>query len=201
MNRSPSPEPTREGPVRGVLSRSGSRAPASARRPEVAPFEQVFAENAPFVWRALRRLGVREADVEDVCQEVFLVVHRQLPGFEGRSSLQTWLYGISLRAASSYRRRPHRAREEISSSPPEESIPPPQDDDLDRKRALARLDAALDTLDDDKRAVFVLYELEQISMAEIAEATGCPVQTAYSRLHAARRLVEAALERAHMERI
>ena len=184
-----------------ALSRSAHRAPVSTPRPATPPFEQVFAENAPFVWRALRRLGVREADVEDVCQDVFLVVHRQLPGFEGRSSLQTWLYGISLRAASSYRRRPHRMREEIASTPPEESVPAPQDDDLERKRALARLDAALDALDDDKRAVFVLYELEQLSMAEIAEATGCPVQTAYSRLHAARRLVEASLERAQLERI
>lgn len=193
VNRSPSPEPTCEGSARDALPRSAPRAPASTPRPAIAPFAHVFAENAPFVRRALRRLGVREADVDDVCQEVFLVVHRRLPGFEGRSSLQTWLYGISLRAASSYRRRPHRAREEISSSPPEESLPPPQDDDLDRKRALARLDAALATLDDDKRAVFVLYELEQIAMAEIAAVTGCPVQTAYSRLHAARRLVEAAL--------
>ena len=128
------------------------------------------------------------------------MVHRQLASFEGRSSIRTWLYGICLRAASSHRRRPHRTREEISAEPPEESIPAPQDDDLERKRALARLDAALDELDDDKRAVFVLYELEQLSMAEIAEATGCPVQTAYSRLHAARRLVEASLAQAQQKR-
>lgn len=92
-------------------------------------------------------------------------------------------------------------REEVASTPPEESIPASQDDDLERKRALARLDMALDELDDDKRAVFVLYELEQLSMAEIAEATGCPLQTAYSRLHVARRLVEASLERAQKERM
>jgi RNA polymerase sigma-70 factor (ECF subfamily) len=205
VSSSPSADPTRdaiarEGSSHGVLPRSTSRGAAPAARREDATFEQVFTGNAPFVWRALKRLGVREADVEDVCQEVFLVVHRQLPGFEARSSIRTWLYGICLRAASSYRRRPHRTREEIASTPPEESIPAPQDDDLERKRALARLDVALDELDDDKRAVFVLYELEQLSMAEIAEATGCPVQTAYSRLHAARRLVQASLERAYEER-
>lgn len=205
MNRSPSPDSTRDATARagsesGVLPRPRDHSAAPARTIAIASFDQVFTDNAPFVWRTLRRLGVREADVEDVCQEVFLVVHRQLAGFEARSSLRTWLYGICLRAASSYRRRPHRTREEISATPPEESIPAPQDDDLERKRALARLDAALDELDDDKRAVFVLYELEQLSMAEIAEATRCPVQTAYSRLHAARRLVEASLARAHQER-
>ena len=204
MNRSPSLEPTRdalarEGPTSHALPRSGARSSAPARGAEGLVFAQVFAENAPYVWRALRRLGVREADVEDVCQEVFLVVHRRLADFEGRASVRTWLYGICLRAASSYRRRPHRMREEIASTPPEESIPAPQDDDLERKRALARLDVALDELDDDKRAVFVLYELEQLSMAEIAEATGCPLQTAYSRLHVARRLVEASIERAQKE--
>ena len=205
MNRGPSSDPapearSRPGPASGVLSRPRDAVVAPTQRPETATFEQVFTTHAPFVWRTLRRLGVREADVEDVCQEVFLVVHRQLPGFEARSSIRTWLYGICLRAASSYRRRPHRSREDIASTPPEESIPAPQDDDLERKRALARLDVALDQLDDDKRAVFVLYELEQLSMAEIAEATGCPVQTAYSRLHAARRLVEAALAPAPQER-
>ena len=207
MNRSPSLTPTRDALARqgsergGAPPRSGARNAAAARDAEGLEFAQVFSENAPYVWRALRRLGVSEADVEDVCQEVFLVVHRRLPGFEGRASIRTWLYGICLRAASSYRRRPHRGREEIASTPPEESIPAPQDDDLERKRALARLDAALDELDDDKRAVFVLYELEQLTMAEIAEATGCPLQTAYSRLHTARRLVEASLERAQKERM
>ena len=205
VTRSPSSDPTgdalaRDGSASGVVPRGRGLVDASARSREAATFAQVFTDNAPFVWRALRRLGVREADVEDVCQEVFLVVHRQLAGFEARSSIRTWLYGICLRAASSHRRRPHRTREEISAEPPEESIPAPQDDDLERKRALARLDAALDELDEDKRAVFVLYELEQLSMAEIAEATGCPVQTAYSRLHAARRLVEASLAQAQQKR-
>jgi len=62
------------------------------------------------------------------------------------------------------------------------------------RRAL--LDAAIRTLDDDKRAVFVLFELEELPMAEVAEAVGCPPQTAYARLYAGRRTVEAALRRA-----
>ncbi|WP_437675783.1 RNA polymerase sigma factor [Sorangium sp. So ce131] len=156
---------------------------------------QIFEENATYVWRVLRRLGVREADVDDVCQEVFLVVHRKIGTFDGSSSMRTWLYGICLRLASEYRRRPHRRREEVAESVPEQVVAASQDESLDRSRALARLDAALDQLDDEKRAVFVLYEIEQLPMAEIAQAAGCPLQTAYSRLRAARMQVEAEMRR------
>ena len=73
---------------------------------------ELFAEHVHYVFRALRRLGVDESDVEDVCQEVFLVVDRRLPEFEGRSSLRTWIYAICLRCASRYRKRPHLRREQ-----------------------------------------------------------------------------------------
>lgn len=159
---------------------------------------QIFDENATYVWRVLRRLGVGEADVDDVCQEVFLVVHRKLDTFDGSSALRTWLYGICLRVASEYRRRPHRRREEVAGEVPEQSVAASQDETLDQRRALARLDAALDQLDDDKRAVFVLYEIERMTMAEIAEAAGCPLQTAYSRLRAARSQIEAAMQRSEI---
>ncbi len=157
--------------------------------------KQIFEENATYVWRVLRRLGVHDADVEDVCQEVFLVVHRKLDTYDGSSALRTWLYGICLRLASEYRRRPHRRREEIAAVVPEQIVASSQDESLDQLRALARLDAALDKLDDEKRAVFVLYEIEQLTMAEIAQAAGCPLQTAYSRLRAARAQVEAEMRR------
>ena len=164
---------------------------------------QVFRDHAPFVWRALRRLGVREADVEDVCQEVFVVVHRRLADFEGRSSVRTWVYGICVRVASDWRKRAHVRREMLApkdeGSEKELDAPPssrrglPRDPgaEVARREARAILDGILDQLDEDKRAVFVLYEIEQLTMNEVAEAIGCPLQTAYSRLHAARKIVEA----------
>lgn len=155
----------------------------------------VFREHAAFVWRALRRLGVPEADVEDVAQEVFVVVHRKLGEFEGRSTLRTWLYGICVRTASDYRRRARVRHEIVTDEPPEQTASAPQLDDVARRQARALLDRILDALDEDKRAVFVLYEIEQVTMNEVAQAVGCPVQTAYSRLHAARREVEAAVQR------
>lgn len=164
--------------------------PVSALR-----FADVFREHAPYAWRVLRRLGVREADVEDLCQEVFVVVHRKLPEFEGRSSVRTWIYGICVRVASDHRRRAHVRREEPTGAVPEERSSAPQIKELEREQARALLDAALAELDDDKRAVFVLYEIEQLEMKAVAEAVGCPLQTAYSRLHAARKRVEEVIHR------
>jgi RNA polymerase sigma-70 factor, ECF subfamily len=155
----------------------------------------VFRREAPFVWRALRRLGVREADVEDVCQEVFVVVHRKLSDFEGRSSLRTWIYGICARTASDYRRSARVRHEVVTDTPPETTSEARQHDVLAMREARAKLDRILDQLDDDKRAVFVLYEIEELSMNEVAEALGCRLQTAYSRLHAARKIVESAVQK------
>jgi RNA polymerase sigma-70 factor (ECF subfamily) len=163
-------------------------------------FEEVFAACAPFVWRALQGLGVREADADDACQEVFLVVHRRLASFDGQCAVRTWVYGICLRVASDHRRRAHRARERTVEEVPEIAIFADQEAEIDRRRALVWLDQVLDTLDDPKRAVFVLFEIEQLPMTEVAELVGCPVPTAYARLYAARRHIDAAARRLQARR-
>jgi RNA polymerase sigma-70 factor (ECF subfamily) len=150
----------------------------------------VFRENLPFVFRALRRLGVAEGDVDDVCQEVFLVVMRKLGEFEGRSQLRTWIYGICVRTASDYRKRAPRRREVLTDEPPEGQVGRTPLDHATVSQARDLLDKILSQLDDDKRAVFVLYEIEELQMSEVAAALECPLQTAYSRLHAARKRVE-----------
>jgi len=153
-------------------------------------FEEIFDAHAADVWRVMRRLGVRPADIEDQCQEVFVVVHRKLPEFEGRSKITTWIYGICLRVAADYRKRAHVRREHPVEELPEERRSAPQLAEIEHAQARAFLDAALAELDDDRRAVFVLYEIEEVSMAETARAVGCPLQTAYSRLHSARDAVQ-----------
>lgn len=156
-------------------------------------FNDVFVQHGRFVWRVLLRLGVQRRDVPDAGQEVFLVVHRRLQDFDAqRSSLSSWLYGICLRVASDYRRRhPNRRETEptdlqdlAAAGEPETALATQRD-----WQALARV---LDGIDEAKREVFVLYELEELAMPEVAELVGCPLQTAYSRLHAARRIVLAA---------
>ncbi len=161
----------------------------------VPTLAEIFRAYGPFVWRGLRRLGVPESDVEDVCQEVFVIVHRKLADFEGRSSLRTWIYGICARTASDYRRSGRVRREVVTDAPPDAPQEGAQHDTVALKQARATLDRILDELDDDKRSVFVLYEIEELTMAEVAVAVGCPLQTAYSRLHAARKVVEAGVAR------
>lgn len=162
-------------------------------------FARLFQELGPFVWRALRRLGVQERDCEDVLQEVFLTVHKKLREFEQRSTLRTWVYGICLRKAQDYRRLARVAREVGEPKDELRATAPNQEQTLEVHRARALLDSILDQLDEDKRAVFVMFEWEGLSMAEVAELVGVPVQTAYARLYAARRHVQTALSVARTE--
>ncbi|MDH5492224.1 MAG: RNA polymerase sigma factor [Myxococcales bacterium] len=161
-------------------------------------FSQIFSEHAPYVWRVLRRMGIREADVEDVLQEVFLRVHRRLPHFEGRSSLRTWIYGFCIRTASEHRRRAHIRREVLAEDQdhlPLSAVAPEHERALSQRDARRELDALLGTLDEEKRAVFVLFEIEQLPMAEVAIAIERPLQTAYSRYYAARDQLKAEARR------
>lgn len=167
---------------------------AAAER-ERGAVRQLVRDHAAFVGRSLRYLGVREEDLEDVAQDVFVVVYRRLSDFEGRSSLRTWLYGICVRLALAYRRKAATRRELAMAEPPEPAVPATQHALLQRKEARERLQRVLDELDLHKRTVFVLYEIERMPMKEVAEAVGCPLQTAYSRHQAARKQVLAAFER------
>jgi RNA polymerase sigma-70 factor, ECF subfamily len=154
-------------------------------------FDDVFTTLGPFVWRVLGRLGVARADIADVCQEVFLVVLRKIDDYDGRP-IQPWLYGICVRTAADYRKRAFRRHELLGDAADEPKVLAEQDLSLDHRRARARLEQVLSRLDQGKREVFVLYELEELGMAEVARIVGCPLQTAYSRLHAARKDVRAA---------
>ena len=187
------PPPADRPPAAAPPAADGAAAPG---RPAL-DFRAIFAENAPYVWRALRSLGVAEGDVEDACQEVFLVVHRRLDDYDPRHAVRTWLYGICLRVAAAHRRRAHVRREHAVADVPDAACDAAQHEALERARLRAELDAALAELDDDKRAAFVLYELEGLPVAEVARAMGCPLQTAYSRLVAARKHVEASFRRMH----
>jgi RNA polymerase sigma-70 factor (ECF subfamily) len=158
----------------------------------------VYESHGGFVWKSLARLGVRESDLRDMTQEVFVVVHRQLAHREGTSTITTWLFGICLRVASAYRRRAHRRYETLTDTTPEppssEHAPTPEDS-LAAREAQARLAAVLDAMELEARAVFVMYEIDELSCQEIAAMLGCPLGTVYSRLRAARMSFEKALKR------
>jgi RNA polymerase sigma-70 factor (ECF subfamily) len=151
----------------------------------------IVREHADFVWRTLRFLGVRHADLDDACQEVFIVVLRKLESLEKRSSLKAWLRGICVKKAAAYRRRAHVQREVSVAEPAEERLASTPESHVTQREKLDLLERALETLSEEQRAVFVLYEIEGLPMKAVAEAVGCPLQTAYSRHRVAREQVAA----------
>jgi RNA polymerase sigma-70 factor (ECF subfamily) len=155
----------------------------------------VFEEHAPFVCRSLRRLGVSEADLDDVLQEVFVVVHQRLPEYREVGRARAWLYSICRRLAQAQLRKASRRRESLMPEPPEEQVTGGQEERVQQRQALILGQQLLTLLSKEQREVFVLYEVEDMGMPEIAEALGCPLQTAYSRLNAARARIMVLLAR------
>jgi RNA polymerase sigma-70 factor, ECF subfamily len=176
-------------------SAEGSMTGRSVVLAQAPSFDAVYEAHFEFVWRTLRRLGVEASTVDDAVQDVFVVVHRRLRDFEGRSSLKTWLTAIAVRVAGDHRRLVRRkgGHEPLDAAIADAS--PGPDEALAQAEAVRALDALLSELGEDKRAVFVLVELEGMSAPEIAEALGLCVNTVYSRLRAARRDFEAAVQR------
>lgn len=160
-------------------------------------FREVYDEYFRFAWRSIRRLGVRESDVADAVQDVFLVVHRKLPEFEGRSKVSTWLFGICMRVASDRRRLAHERRRSDDEASFLEAADPDADvaAEVERKQGMAILNALLSALPDEQRAVFVAFELEAMSGEDIAESLEVPLGTVYSRLRLAREAFRKAVAR------
>jgi len=151
-------------------------------------FKQVYDDNVAFVWRSLRRLGVREASLKDAVQDVFIVVHRRLQDFDERAQVRTWLFRICMHTAKDQRRRAHVRREvfddaSVDQAPSSGKTPVELMED---REALLLFDAALDRLPMDQRAVFILFELEEMTGERVAECLGLPLGTVYSRLRRSR---------------
>lgn len=161
-------------------------------------FISVYHAHFDLVWRILRRLGVPFDQLEDAAQDVFLVLHRRLPGLDPNISLRSWLFGTARRVASDFRRGLRRHARRVQAFAVVHDHPP-------RERASERVEAVdfvqrfLERLDPDKRMVFVLADLEGFTAPEIAEALDVKLNTVYSRLRAARAEFERAI--AEVDRI
>lgn len=158
---------------------------ATVAGPERLTFEALYDRYFSFTWRALRHLGVPVAALEDATQEVWIIVHRRLPAFEWRSAPHTWLFGIAMNLARNRRRGMRRAPEMIELPEQVMSARPDPEGQHAGTEAWQSVQNFLDTLDEQRRAVFVCSLLEQLSAAETAEATGLDVGSVY---HAVRRL-------------
>lgn len=167
---------------------------ASGTRPS---FEALYDEHVDRLFRALRRFGVADASLEDAVQDVFVTAYRKLDSFEGKSALSTWLYGIALHVARNYRRHVRRHPE----TPTEDDAVLDGESGGDLERSLEEAEAVrilyrlLDELEDEKRELFVLAELEQLSAPEIASFLGVNVNTIYARIRAARTAFDQAVSR------
>jgi RNA polymerase sigma-70 factor (ECF subfamily) len=153
----------------------------------IVSFSSLYDAHVDFVWRNLRRFGVAEPALEDALQDVFLVVHRRLAEFEGRSSISTWLFAIVRRVASEHRRKAARtaAHTELESHPQLCTRTTPVDS-VEHNQAVQRLGQVLASLNESKREVFILIELEQIPGPEVARSLDINLNTMYTRLRAAR---------------
>jgi RNA polymerase sigma-70 factor (ECF subfamily) len=173
--------------------------PAQAK-PAVQPasVQEVYEAHFEFVWRSARRLGMRPPQLEDVVQEVFMVVQRRLPEFEGRSSVRTWLFSITRHTVRAYFRQNARrplTLSEQSREAPDLTAPCPESQ-LQVREDAQLLHALLAELSDEQREVFVLAQLEELSGPEIAQALELPLRNVYGRIAAAQKAFEKALQRA-----
>ncbi len=184
--------PERSEPVPGERSLDApSAVPASQGSPAERPkldFLVLYEELFPFVWRVARRRGIPASSLDDVCQDVFVIVHQKLAAFEGRSSVKTWVYGILNNVVLMRHRTAGRRERDREDLDPELVVDEAAGPDLAASFASAAriAEALLARLDDDKRTMFMLVELEGMSVPEAAEAVEANVNTAYARLRAAR---------------
>lgn len=193
----PSPPEAEAAPLRSVVTQSRPRAaPAPRSEQEASRLQALLHQHYASVWRTLRRLGVAEAHTDDAAQEVFIVLSRKLsdvrPGCE-----RTFLLSCAVRIAANHRRA-WSTRHEVFDDRALSSERDPQpsaEQLLDDKQLRKTLDSVLDGWPEDIRAAFVLFELEGLSMPEIAQVTDTKLGTVASRLRRSRELFQAAAKR------
>ncbi|HSO30895.1 MAG TPA: sigma-70 family RNA polymerase sigma factor [Labilithrix sp.] len=183
----------------GVAVAAGLAPPAARDMRAEARVRSAVAEHHTFIWRALRRFGVAEEHADDAAQQVFCVFARRLADVP-REKEKTFLCGVAVRVAQEARRQRGRRSEEsdehaLASAP---SPAPGPDEQLDDRRALATLETILQAMPGGPRAVFVLHEIEELTMSEISVALRIPAGTVASRLRRAREVFEVLAERARL---
>jgi RNA polymerase sigma-70 factor (ECF subfamily) len=166
----------------------------------IPSFQAVYRQYFDFVWSCTRRLGVDPGAMDDVVQEIFIVIHGKLHTLERPEALRSWIYGIVRRTVSTHRRagRARAAGLTVDEDIELESGAPSPFEQTETNAELALLAQVLETLDPAKREMFSLIELEEFTVPEAAEALEIPLNTAYSRLRAARQAFEAAVLRLEM---
>jgi RNA polymerase sigma-70 factor, ECF subfamily len=188
------------------LSDATARRVLDDKNPDLPPFptivlsfQAVYRQYFDFVWLSVKRFGVKPDAVDDVVQEVFIVIHAKLNALERPESVRSWIYGVVRRVASNHRRA---LRTQVTAGivvgafgDTLESREPTPFEHMRTNADLALLGSLLDELDETKREVFALVEIDELTVPEVAELLEIPLNTAYSRLRAARQAFDAAVVR------
>lgn len=160
--------------------------------------EDLFVAHAAYIASFLRRLGMPASEVDDLVQDVFLIAHTKGGFTPGEAKPRSWLSAIAVRLVQNKRRSLARSREDANELAMEFAATSDKTpaERLELQRSLARVQSALDSMDVEHRATFILYELENESCQTISELLQVPIGTVYSRLHKARQRFLAAYEEA-----
>lgn len=173
------------------------RAATLAGAPSSAPsFDEVYRSELSYVLHSLRRLGVSDAELEDVAHDVFVTIHRHLGEFDPSRPLRPWVFAFVYRIGRDHRRLARHKNEVGGSEKQPPDTAPTPDEQLDDERLRRLLSEALDSLDIEKRRLIVMHDIDGTPVTEIAKALDVPLNTAYSRLRLARAALEKALENA-----
>lgn len=167
-------------------------APATDRPPS---FDAIYERYFDFVWASTNRFGIEPHEMEDVVQDVFIVIHAKLHTLQNPDALRSWIYGIVRRTASNHRRSKGTHANALASNRESESPAPTPLEQAELSAQRQLLASLLDELDEPKREIFVLVEIHELSVPEVAELLGIPLNTAYSRLRHARQAFELAIAR------
>lgn len=177
-----SPEPGAPG-VDGAERKHGLSAPEHAL--------QAYSLEFDYLCRTLQRLGIRQADLEDLAHEVFLVLDRKWADYDPSRPLRAYLFGIAFRVAAAHRRR--QSREIPGEVPDIADARGDLDEILAAAEARSLVLHALERIALPRRAVFVMHDLDETPMRVIADTLQIPIFTAYSRLRKARQEFERAV--------
>lgn len=184
----------------GVKSEPGP--PATPTRTQLAPsFRALFLEHASYVASSLRRLGIRERDLEDLTHDVFLAVYRRFKDYDPQRPIKPWLFGFAVRIALGHKRRKSYSREvatadvEAAAAGMPGGSAPAADEEVAARQSRSLVLAALGAVSEERRPVFILHDIDGVPMPDIASSLGIPLNTGYSRLRLARSEFAAAVHR------
>jgi RNA polymerase sigma-70 factor (ECF subfamily) len=172
--------------------------PASSRSPP--ELGAIFDEHFQYVWATLRRLGVREADREDLVHEVFLKIHARLADYDSSRPLRPWLFGFAYRVAADHHRLARHRVEVIGTQTEATADNVPADQRVAALEERDLLLEALHTIELDRRAVLVMHDVDEVPVPQIAHMLDIPLNTAYSRLRLARQNLASAVTRLRIAR-